>query len=77
MDLGTETLPALALGVEKPTPDLMQRPPRKQNERLLDLALIARAYLFLGPIEASACMFGFFWVLKEGALELGHPAPDP
>ena len=66
VDLGTDMLPALALGAEKPTPDIMKQPPRKLEERLLDLSLIMRSYLFLGPIEAIACMFGFFWVLYNG-----------
>jgi len=34
VDLGTDMLPSLALGSEKPTPDIMQRPPRPKNERL-------------------------------------------
>ncbi|NCO68520.1 MAG: cation-transporting P-type ATPase, partial [Nitrospirae bacterium] len=66
VDLGTDMLPALALGAEKPTPGLMKQPPRKLKERLLDLPLIIRSYLFLGPIEAIACMFGFFYVLYNG-----------
>ncbi len=66
VDLGTDMLPALALGSEKPTPGIMKQPPRKRTDRLLSASLIARAYLFLGPIEAAACMFGFFWVLTGG-----------
>ena len=66
VDLGTDMLPALALGSEKPTPGVMKLPPRRPEERLIGLALISRAYLFLGIIEAVACMFGFFWVLRGG-----------
>jgi len=78
VDLGTDMLPALALGSEKPTPGVMQRPPRKVNERLLNFPLVARAYLFLGPLEAVACMFGFFWVLGAGGWTWGTllPATD-
>ncbi len=78
VDLGTDMLPALALGAEKPTPGVMQQPPRKVNERLLNFPLVARAYLFLGPIEAVACMFGFFWVLNAGGWKWGTllPASD-
>jgi sodium/potassium-transporting ATPase subunit alpha len=71
VDLGTDMLPALALGSEKPTPGVMQQPPRKAAERLITFNLIARAYLFLGPIEAVACMFGFFWVLYGGGWTWG------
>jgi sodium/potassium-transporting ATPase subunit alpha len=35
VDLGTDMLPALALGAEKPDPGVMHRPPRARNERLL------------------------------------------
>jgi len=71
VDLGTDMLPALALGTEKPTPSVMKQPPRSRDERLLDLSVISRAYLFLGPIEAVACMFGFFYVLYGGGWNWG------
>lgn len=77
VDLGTDMLPALALGAEKPTPGIMKQPPRRRGERLLSLALLTRAYLFLGPLEALACMFGFFWVLYQGGWSWGEmPGPD-
>jgi calcium-translocating P-type ATPase len=63
VDLGTDILPALALGAEKPDPAVMQRPPRPRNERLLNGGLLLRAYLFLGPLEAVAGMAAFFFVL--------------
>ncbi|HET6364526.1 MAG TPA: cation-transporting P-type ATPase [Nitrospirota bacterium] len=75
VDLGTDMLPALALGTEKPTPDIMKQAPRKMSERLLNFSLIARAYLFLGPIEATACMFSFFWVLGQGGWTWGIMLP--
>jgi sodium/potassium-transporting ATPase subunit alpha len=59
-------LPALALGAEKPTREVMRQPPRSPEERLLNLKLLSRAYLFLGPIEAAAGLFGFFYVLNTG-----------
>uniref|UniRef100_Q47EY4 ATPase, E1-E2 type n=1 Tax=Dechloromonas aromatica (strain RCB) TaxID=159087 RepID=Q47EY4_DECAR len=63
VDLGTDMLPALALGAEKPSPDIMQRPPRPRAERLLSGPFLARAYLFLGPLEALGAMATFFFVL--------------
>jgi len=66
VDLGTDMLPALALGAERPTPKLMKKPPRSLKEKLLNLRLLARSYLFLGPVEATAAMFGFFYVLFSG-----------
>ncbi|MBI5235614.1 MAG: cation-transporting P-type ATPase [Deltaproteobacteria bacterium] len=60
VDLGTDILPALALGKEPPEKGAMNRPPRPKGQRLLDLKTLLRAYLFLGPIEALLCMGGFF-----------------
>jgi sodium/potassium-transporting ATPase subunit alpha len=53
IDLGTDLLPALGLGVEPPHPQVMSRPPRDRTERLLNWALISRAYLFLGLLEGG------------------------
>lgn len=71
VDLGTDMLPALALGAEPPEPGILKRPPRSVRERLLSLPLIARAYLFLGPIEAMAAMAGFFWFLSINGWQWG------
>ena len=47
-------IPASAVGAEKPEPGTMQKPPRSRKERLIDWPLLARAYLFLGLLEAAA-----------------------
>ena len=60
VDLGTDLLPALALGAEPPESGLMDRPPRARTERLLSLRRLAHAYGFLGVIEAALAMFAFF-----------------
>ncbi|MEU5120191.1 cation-translocating P-type ATPase [Streptomyces asoensis] len=60
IDLGSDVLPALALGAEPPEPDVMDRPPRSPRERLFSAAVTGRI-LFLGGIQA-ACVTGvFFW----------------
>jgi len=71
VDLGTDMVPALALGAEKPDPGTMRQPPRPRSARLLDWPLLARAYLFLGVIEAAAAMAAFFFVLQLGGWEYG------
>jgi len=45
VDLGTDMLPALALGSERPVPGVMKQPPRPPSERLIHRAVITRAYL--------------------------------
>ncbi|WP_374690587.1 cation-translocating P-type ATPase [Accumulibacter sp.] len=72
VDLGTDMLPALALGAEKPDPAVMQRPPRQHGERLLSWSLLARAYLFLGVLEATAAMLAFFFVLDAAGWQHGQ-----
>lgn len=75
VDLGTDMLPALALGVEKPTAGLMKQPPRRPDERLLSAKVLFRAYLFLGPIEALAAMSGYFYVMYGGGWRWGDMLP--
>jgi sodium/potassium-transporting ATPase subunit alpha len=71
IDMGTDTLTALGLGVERPAPRAMQRPPRPRYERLMNWQLALRAYLFLGPIEALAAMAAFFFVLYTAGWTYG------
>jgi magnesium-transporting ATPase (P-type) len=73
VDLGTDMLPALGLGTEKPHPGIMQKAPRARGERLLNGALLLRSYLFLGGMEAVAAMAAFFWVLQGGGWHYGTP----
>ena len=72
IDMGTDSLTGLGLGVEKPDPQGMRQPPRPQSEPLLTLPVGLRAYLFLGPIEAAACMAAFFLVLVNGGWSYGE-----
>lgn len=72
VDMGTDSVTALGLGVEEPEPDVMQRPPRSPQERLLDWRLAARAYLFLGVISAAASMTIFFSVLLASGWRYGQ-----
>jgi len=71
VDLGTDMLPALALGAERPDPGLMRQPPRPAHERLLSWPLLARAYLWLGLLQAAAALAAFFFVLDLGGWQYG------
>ena len=73
VDLGTNMLPALALGAERADPQCMQQPPRPRAARLLSWPLLARAYLFLGVCEAVAGMSLFFLLLAWGDWAYGTP----
>ena len=56
LDIGTDLLPALALGAERPERGIMDRAPRPRTARLLDRHVLARAFGFLGPVEALCSM---------------------
>ncbi len=60
IDLGSDVLPALALGAEPPEPDVMDRPPRAAREALFSAAVVHR-FLFLGAIQSIGVCFAFFW----------------
>lgn len=72
IDLGTDMLPALALGEEKGEEDIMKRPPRPRNEKLLTPQVLLTAYGLKGPIEAIAGFFCYFAVLFEGGWSFGE-----
>ncbi|MFI6985953.1 cation-translocating P-type ATPase [Embleya sp. NPDC050154] len=73
IDLGTETLPALALGREPAEPGLMNRPPRSRKESIIRGNLLFRAWVFLGLISAALVMVAFFYVLWRAGWEPGDP----
>jgi calcium-translocating P-type ATPase len=63
IDLGTETLPALALGREPAEPGLMDRPPRRRDQGVIDGRLLARAWGVLGLTSAVLVTGAFITVL--------------
>ncbi|MDN3359772.1 cation-transporting P-type ATPase [Actinomadura sp. DC4] len=71
IDLGTETLPALALGREPAEPGIMGRPPRKRSDSVISAGLLVRAWGFLGVISAALVMAAFFFVLLRAGWRPG------
>ena len=62
IDLGTDIVPALALGAEPPEAGVMDRPPRNLNEHVITRSLLLRSYAWLGPIQAAAAMAAFYYM---------------
>jgi magnesium-transporting ATPase (P-type) len=62
IDLGTDLVPALALGAEPPAPDVMDRPPRPLHEHVITAGLLARACLWLGLLQSLAAMASFYFL---------------
>ena len=72
-DVGTETLPALALGREEAEPGIMRKPPRARSESIITRGMLARAWLFLGVISAALSIGAFFYVLQRSGWHSGDP----
>ncbi len=72
-DVGTETLPSLALGRDPPEPGIMERPPRPRSEGVIRRSMLIRAWLFLGTIVAALSLGGFFYVLTQAGWRWGEP----
>ena len=67
IDLGSDVLPGLALGTERPEPGTMDRPPRPTGEHLFSWSVVRR-FLFLGGIQSAGVVFAFFWRIHSAHL---------
>ncbi|WP_406513131.1 cation-transporting P-type ATPase [Streptomyces sp. NBC_00161] len=73
IDLGTETLPALALGRERAEPGIMSRPPRPSSQSVINKDMLVRSWGWLGTISAALVMTAFFYVLWRAGWHPGDP----
>lgn len=64
IDLGTDMWPAVSLAYERAETDVMERPPR-HSDSLVSTRMLGLAYGHIGPIEAAAGMFAYFFVMAE------------
>jgi calcium-translocating P-type ATPase len=70
-DIGSETLPSLALGREPAEPGIMRQPPRPPHEGVIQPPMLVRAWLFLGMLVALLQLGGFFYVLTRAGWHPG------
>jgi calcium-translocating P-type ATPase len=75
IDLGTDQLPALALGAERPEEGIMDRPPRGRRDRLLTGRVFLRAYAVMGLFEGFSGLAAFLATLHTGGWTWGEPLP--
>ena len=73
LDIGTDTLPAVALGAEPPAPRTLDGPPVRG--RLLNRTVAIRALAIAGPIEALLGMCAFVLSLLASGWRPGEPFP--
>jgi magnesium-transporting ATPase (P-type) len=73
LDLGTDTLSAVALGAEPPAKHLLKGPP--VGGRLMNGTVLRRAFGVLGPLEALLTMTAFVVSLVALGWRPGDPFP--
>ncbi|MFE3389953.1 cation-translocating P-type ATPase [Streptomyces anulatus] len=76
IDLGTETLPALALGRERSEPGTMKRPPRPHRQGVISRDMLIRSWGYLGLVSAALVMGAFFYVLWRNGWAPGAPTGE-
>ncbi len=62
IDLGTDMLPAIALGADLPEKGVMDLPPRSQKEPLLNRRVMVKAFLWYGIIESAIAMLAYYFL---------------
>ena len=72
IDLGTDMIPAISLGLEEPESDLMKKPPRKKDAKLLTKSMLFRSYGIIGPLESLFSYIVFFHILITGGWSFGE-----
>ncbi len=60
IDLGTDLLPAMALGADPPSPRIMDAVPERPDRPLMTRSLALKTFLFFGVMEAALGLAGFF-----------------
>jgi len=73
LDIGTDLLPAIALGNEAPSRGVLLRPP--ESRHLIDRPLLVRVFGVLGPTEALAEMTAFVVALVAAGWRPGDEFP--
>jgi sodium/potassium-transporting ATPase subunit alpha len=83
VDVGTDLVPAMGLGAEPPERGIMERAPRRRDEKLLSLGLVLRSYFVQGSLLALSCWATYFYMgwwlgaLEDGISMTSMPASPP
>jgi magnesium-transporting ATPase (P-type) len=76
VDLGTDLLPGLALGVERPEPGTMNEKPRGLARHIVTRGLLLRALAWLGMLTATLSLSGYFIFQWDVTGEWGEYVDD-
>lgn len=74
IDLGTDMLPALALGAEPSDPDVMKQAPISRKEHLLNKRVLFKSFLWYGLLEALISVAAYYFVNLRAGYTLNHLA---
>ncbi|MBI2998069.1 MAG: cation-transporting P-type ATPase [Deltaproteobacteria bacterium] len=82
VDVGTDLIPAMGLGLEPPEKGTMERPPRRRDEKLLSLKFVVRSYFVQGSLLALSCYATYYYLgwtsgTWHPSLGLGGMPPSP
>jgi len=66
VDLGTDLLPSLALGIDPLDPNTLHQAPRNPKRRIMEKSFIVHL-LWIGGLIGILVLLGYFWILyKDG-----------
>lgn len=60
ISIGTDLVPAISLGEELPDEDVLDYPPRRPSENILNKSVLLRSYAFIGLAESGVLFVMFF-----------------
>lgn len=72
VNLGTDVLPALALGVDPREPGIMKKPPRSQKDHIMKRGFIGH-FTYLGIMIGIIVVSMYFWMLYRYGWQWGMP----
>ena len=75
VNLVTDGLPAIALGMEPAGKDIMNAKPRKTNDKIMNKSMLLRLSL-IGTTITIATLGAYLWALYRGGWSYGKPLSD-
>jgi len=70
VNVGTDVLPAIALGVDHAEPDIMERPPRDPSARIMNASFV-KHFTAMGLFIGLLVLGGFYWKIQSVGAETG------